>query len=244
MADILTHASLATSLEAYYELNESSGTRIDRTANARNLTDTNSNVSGVSGALNNAASIGTAANNWLRNTSGHGIDGGAMSMSIWFKARTDITAGAWYIISQTNNGTKTRYFPYYEYNGGTRRLGFHRDKVNVGAQTSDYTVTLGTTWHHIVLAYDGTNMRGYIDGSLVAGPTAMSGSGSGTATTGLAIADNMYDVDTTNADFDIDEVGIWSKSLSSTEVTDLYNSGSPLPYSELATVNSAFFNFM
>lgn len=119
----------------------------------------------------------------------------------------------------------------FQPNGGTRRLMFSRGKVNVADETANYTVALGTTnWHHIILTYDGTNIIGYVDGVQVVAPTAASGNGSGTTVTGFAIADNMFDIDTTNYDFDIDEVAVYSRALHYGDVIDLYNGGSGITF--------------
>jgi hypothetical protein len=54
---------------------------------------------------------------------------------------------------------------------------------------------------------------------------------------------NNYD---SNWGFDgmIDEIGVWSRALTSGEVTQLYNSGAGLQYPFTSNNTSAFFNLM
>jgi len=98
--------------------------------------------------------------------------------------------------------------------------------------------TLSTgTWYHVVQTWDSAGdgkVRVYIDGaspfvSTGSSTTSMAGippMGFG----GLQWANGSYDswVNDGNqtSDVNVDEVGYWSKALSSTEVADLYNSGS------------------
>jgi hypothetical protein len=93
--------------------------------------------------------------------------------------------------------------------------------------TDTYSVTTDgdindDEWHHIAATYDGTIMRLYIDGQLNASNTTYTGS----------LPDNNdsiwigrhYDPDDTTAYFDgiIDEVVIWNRSLTPTQIEVLY----------------------
>ncbi|MCX6354140.1 MAG: LamG domain-containing protein, partial [Candidatus Aureabacteria bacterium] len=79
------------------------------------------------------------------------------------------------------------------------------------------------TWHHIAVTWDSTNAYMYVNGvqkgtdahtfSLLVGP--------GTTYIGKQISGNYFNGK-------IDELGVWNRSLSSTEITQLYSSGSGL----------------
>ena len=103
----------------------------------------------------------------------------------------------------------------------------------IGNNAISYNTTLATgTWHYVAMTYDGTNLRGYLDGSLVAGPTAESGSGVGTCgdpnyTSVGAIHSGSY---MQFMDGEIDESSVWSRALSASEISQLYNSGSGVQY--------------
>lgn len=101
--------------------------------------------------------------------------------------------------------------------------------------------TLGTALQSIRVnagaTYDGTNIRCYINGSLV--------STSGTLINYLTNANALSFVvgasDVLNGYLDgqLDEMGIWSRTLSGTEITTLYNSGAGIQY-PFSTSNSMF----
>ena len=82
-------------------------------------------------------------------------------------------------------------------------------------------VTLNS-WNHLVLTYDGTNLRLYHNGSLV---SSIPASGSFSATT---LPFNVGYVPFSANNFylwgKLDDVALWKRTLSATEVTALYNS--------------------
>jgi hypothetical protein len=116
------------------------------------------------------------------------------------------------------------------------------EKVFFGWQTSsnDYRQyysdgTIDTDWHHIVVTQTGTDAPiFYIDGSLSNTNTSSGGDGSKPTAQGTAIGrGGTYDGNYWNGA--IDEVGIWSRALTSGEVMRLYNSGSGLSYSSFSS---------
>ncbi|MGI9240850.1 MAG: LamG-like jellyroll fold domain-containing protein, partial [Verrucomicrobiales bacterium] len=91
-------------------------------------------------------------------------------------------------------------------------------------------------WHHLVATQDpGLGARLYIDGALVAsGPASPIADNANP----LMIGENP-DVDGRNWRGDIDDVGIWNRALSATEVTQLWNGGTGTPISSfLASVDN------
>jgi len=94
--------------------------------------------------------------------------------------------------------------------------------------TASNTSVGDTNWHMITGIYTGTSGRGliYLDGNIVGNES------DGSITTGntsLFIGNSSIN---NNADFDgiIDEIGVWNRTLSSSEISDLYNNGSGLVY--------------
>lgn len=219
--------ALADNVVAYYKLDESSGNASD-SAGSYTLTNNNT-VSYSSAKINNGANFGNAnTDKSLTTTQTLGIDGGNITISLWVKMLAEITGGVEVFAEQAiSTGTKTRYKIQYDYNSGTPRLQFQRVKSGVAAQSVDYEITLGTSnWYHLVLTYNSTNIEGYVNNSSV-GTTAASGSGtsgSGGFTIGV---DNVL---SNYSSALIDEVGVWSRAISSTEVTSLYNSGNAKQY--------------
>lgn len=212
----LTNTPLASdaNLKGYYRF-EANGN--DSSGNGNNLSTVIGSPSYTSGYFGNGAMFDNGESISLANNLG--IDNGNFSMSIWVKLTAEITGSAfWFIQLNGGDAVDTGMGIQYEYNAGTRRLYFDRVKWNVAHQGVYYNISLGTSnWYHIVLTYDGSNLRGYLNGSLVAGPTAASGNGSGTtsALTSIGIAG------TTCAGL-IDDVAIFNRVLTQSEITSIY----------------------
>ena len=129
------------------------------------------------------------------------------------------------ITMQNDSGVDVSNWINYEYNSGTRRIQFFRTRQGVSFDGPTYNVTLGTTnWNHIVYTYDGTNIRGYINGSLVAGPTAASGNGSSAQSDFFSIgADRASGSGQSFFSGLIDEVSCFNRALSLSEIQTIYN---------------------
>ena len=123
----------------------------------------------------------------------------------------------------TNSSPYIAYELGYEYNAGTRRIKFNRRKENVSNNYGYSNLTMGTTtWHHLVLTYDNTNMRLYVNNGA---PTLVATTGNGAAG---SEQDEMRlgrvrNVDNWYASCTIDDVCLFNKTLSATEVALLYN---------------------
>lgn len=103
----------------------------------------------------------------------------------------------------------------------------------VKADTANFTTN---TWKHVAFTYDGSKtvagVKIYIDGSEVTSTTTsdLLGSNSITSTANMAIGARAAGA----AYFDgtIDDVSVYSTELSSSDITDIYNSGYPKDESE------------
>ena len=82
---------------------------------------------------------------------------------------------------------------------------------------------------HVVATYDQSSMRLYVNGSQVAKKSNVTYAGE--AGNGAAVG-AQSDVKASSGLFDgiIDEVGLWNRALTGSEIPDLYNSGDGLPY--------------
>lgn len=236
--------ALTDNLRAYWKTDESSGNAIDSSGNGYTLTNVNS-VAYSTGKINNGADFGSSdANKNLSTDSNLGIStyDADFSVSLWVKLNTEITSGSYMFIEKIL-GPSTNVLGYtirYEYNSGTIRLRIARERHGVIGYYNYYTVTLGTTgWHHIVLTYDndlnGGTMKGYLDNTEITSQTSCAGNGKNDATlitkTCIGAGWNGYSTGTSdNALAIIDEIGVWNKPLSTTEISSLYNSGYGLQY--------------
>ena len=90
------------------------------------------------------------------------------------------------------------------------------------------TTSLSTsTWYFVVTTYNGTNLKIYLNGTL---------DGTGGNFTANIVSNSTNSIgkqfwaNTSYFTGSIDEVGVWSRALSSTEITTLYNAGAGLQY--------------
>lgn len=240
---LTSFAALTDNIAGYWKLDESSGDASDATGNAQTLTNNNS-VSYAAGLINNAADFGTSnTNKYLsRSSEVGGINGGSFTMQAWVKLRTEIPSDVYTFIVNASgaNTSHTRYSIRYNYNSGTRRLEFARAKPGNGADDElDYNITLGTSsFYHLVMTYNGTTITGYVNGNSVGTAGA---SGNGTINFGSYFeigcnGDSATCGSTNAASAYIDESAVWSRALSSTEVTQLYRCGLGSAYSFSNTV--------
>lgn len=84
---------------------------------------------------------------------------------------------------------------------------------------------------HVVVTHNGTTEKIYVNGVLKSTDTGGTLGGNGSA--GFFISNNV------NAG--IDAVGIWTRELTLTDVTQLYNAGAGLQYPFTSPTNSGFF---
>lgn len=115
--------------------------------------------------------------------------------------------------------TKTSYF-YLTSSTGTGTLDF-----------SPNTFT-SNQWHHLVITYDGTTAKGYVDNG-----TAITSSISGatfTATSNFNIGKDATIASALRAS--IDEFAIWNTALTSTQVAEIYNATSAGLTKDLSTI--------
>ena len=105
------------------------------------------------------------------------------------------------------------------------RLGFFFDGGNALVTTT--SVITVNAWNHVICVYNGASqVKFYVNGNLVGTSTASwTDAGGATSTFIGSYAGAAYFFNGS-----IDEVGAWSRAITATEVTELYNSGSGKQY--------------
>jgi hypothetical protein len=154
-----------------------------------------------------------------------GITSEAISLTAWFKCNAEISDGYYVITSKTSLTDNMRYAIYYHYDLGTRKLKFYRTKIGVEDNIAEYTVTLGTSdWYFVALTYDETNVRGYVNGNLVAGPVASSGVGTlyGADSWSIAARNNngLYGL---FGDITVADARVYNRALTANEIAEIYH---------------------
>ena len=224
--------ALTDNLVSYWKLDESSGNAAD--AHGSNTLTNNNTVTYVAAKINNGASLVKASNQYFTAANGAIFGTGSgnnFSISMWYKT-TSITQ--YDTLFKTGNEAVNEAFI----------IGFDSNSAYyVDTWTTAYapTATINNgTFYHVVLTADGTNFKLYHNGSLI-NTTALNPNFVSASTYVGRTGTGTY---IRNFDGVIDEIGIWSRALTSTEVTSLYNSGSGLAYPFASAVNSNFLAFM
>lgn len=218
---------------AYWSLDESSGVRYDSTSNNNDLTD-NNNVSSIS-ALHNAGAHYNSANSQFLNISDSAQTGldftSSFSYSGWFKP-TQLTEADQALFSKWGINTASYGLIYSVYNNPNAFYFFGYACETCGNINFVFPIDLNTnTWYFVSFVFDASSSTGYlyINGSLLNSFTDNSYTGSQNGSGpfslgGLGVGIQWY------PDAVFDEVGMYDYALSSSDVSILYNGGTPLPY--------------
>lgn len=218
--------ALRDNLVSWWELNETSGTRVDAHG-SYDLTDNNT-VGSVTGIQGNGADFNNASTEYLSSATTFGTAIGSsvttFSISFWFNA--DIVNDNDGVINIGNFAGSQGEFNVHlgagsqmqtVFNGGVRSSGFtHADLVN---------------WHHYAMSYNGTDFTVWLDNVKKITAEAYTDT---LNFTGLKMILGGYYDSRFMYNGQLDEVGVWNKALSDAEVTELYNSGSGLSYADTA----------
>ncbi len=223
-----TQSSLGNGLVAYYSLDEDAGTNFQNNATPydNNGTGNATGIAGGSGKLGFGGSFDgnkyVGMSNFIRPTS-------AFTITAWINL-TGTTKIQYMIVGGDDvagtGGTRSFYFEIIE---STDKL---EGCIVDNCTTSNDTISKNA-WNFVTMVYNGTHITVYINkdpkGSLL----------QGTENSGTGIAIGAFSDDTTAAfenDYKfvgyIDEVGIWNRTLSASEISDLYNNGTGLAYGQ------------
>lgn len=201
-------ADLNVGLISYYKLDETSGAVVDSvgTFNGVNYGAT-TNVAGIIATAYNFSSTNIVnVSNFVFGSSG--------SVFGWLKMTS--TENQEIILGTGANHVDCQIFSNSVY------CSMGGSFINSGALSAG-------TWYNIVFTWDGTTQRLYVNGLNVANLTEAS-----TTTLTPATLNLGNTVDRNNAIRGVlDEVGVWSRALTPTEVVQLYNSGDGITYTTI-----------
>ena len=232
--------ALIDNLYAYWKFDESSGNASDATGNGYTLTNNNT-VGFAAGKIGNCADFGTTnttkyfSNTNVKNPSTYNT---GLSFSFWVYFNT-IPSSDFDVFTTQDTSWSGCFIRVHSAVSTDFRFG---NGITSDGGTTNVTTSFSSgTWYHIVMTHSATANTYYINGSQVAQRTSnvtLSGGG-----TGLSIGTNYALVNYASTRHD--ETGVWTRELSSAEVTQLYNGGNGLAYPFTGgTINSRFFAFM
>lgn len=215
--------ALTDNLTAYWKLDESSGDAIDATGNGYTLTNSDGGGGSItyeSGKINNGAR-NDGGKSRLFNTNIPGLTSTSNNTwNFWIKN----TALGGYYADHNPSSDGVRFILY----GSLDAFVMFAN----GNEVSTSTNPSNDTFYMITVTKSGTNWELFLNAS-----------SEGTTTTGGTTYTNNSDFalfnpnDSYNSEVNAvqDEFGYWQRTLSSSEITQLYNSGSGLEYPFLST---------
>ena len=227
------HSTMASDLALYYafenNLTDSTGNLNATSSGTTSFTNTSGDYKVGTHGLSVAQGHAEIANN-----SHWDFAGNDWSISMWYKASSFQNYGV--IFGKGHNNQSGWVEPY-------GLIWIRQDPTNQGGlecwtngNSSRFFTTGGNstdTWYHLVLVHTSTNNKVYLNNSLDV--TSTSGSGSTPASNStISLGRNPWNTSEYITGF-IDEVGLFNKALTTTEISDLYNSGNGLAYGSITS---------
>ena len=210
-----------TSLVGYWPMQGNS----NDSYSTNNGTDTSASYSSSSGKVGQYLVKGTGAS-YVSLPSGASVPldlTGSRSIAFWIK--TSGNSGLVFGFGDSNAATGGYVVSLGEAGAASGVLACLHGNGSGGGWYLGTTAVNNGAWHHVAVVYDASanTVKFYIDGSLdVTRSSVVSvASYSGNRRLGRRSTLDEANIIAMN----LDEIGIWSKALSATEVTDLYNSG-------------------
>ncbi|MEI6529685.1 MAG: LamG domain-containing protein [Candidatus Falkowbacteria bacterium] len=223
--------AILDNIVSYWKMDEASGNAADSVgAN----TATNTGVTYAAGKINNGAVFNATTDQFAL---GNIIPGASdFTISAWVYLNQSVANRS--VFDQRNNSNGNALITYNC--GSDNKFMLQLRNISAGGYTATTSTNAvsNTTWTYLTVTRSGNTVTHYLNGSA-------NGSGAVSAnTTGTDISwiGNFYGGGV-NFDGMIDEVGIWSRALTSTEITTLYNAGAGLQYPFTVGNPSAFFQF-
>jgi len=214
--------ALTDNLNVYFKLDESSGNAID-SVGSNDAVNTATTYS--TGKINNGADF-NGTTSILQAPSDTYLSATAFSVSFWLK--TSYTSATALMAVASDDGTSNRLYQIGVTSSAIRFIRFDSGNNVVSNFTTTGVNVSDGAWHLVQAVFNGSSSVVYVD-NVSRGSDAVS-TNNNASSFGMSIGSNTY---ATVGEFlacSVDEVGVWSKALSSGERTALYNSGTGLQY--------------
>lgn len=236
----VSFGALTDNLVGYWTMNSNSS---DSTNKVLNVNVTLITFNSTNGKLSNGSGYNaTTSGVYLANPTALKINE-SMSVSFWIKGASPGAANKAIISKGGINSASDAEFYFFHYSGGYVDFGVSRGTLFATNSTRIYDGRLfDNNWHFIVLTFNTSDYaRIWRDGVLENTSVGISYY-SKTSTKLMSFGAIETTQSATRRDSFIgalDEIGIWSKALTSSEITYLYNSssGSTYPFEPPASVN-------
>jgi hypothetical protein len=227
---VIPPSSLLNGLVAYWRMDESSGNAADATGNGFTATNVGT-VTYTTGKINNGALLSDTGPKYFDLGSSSSLNPPAFSFAAWVNFSTLVNSNglANAIHFREVDGTHFNFL-YVRPSGLLACYVYGNGSVSYD-ETGSHALSLNQ-WHHLVMTYDSVSgLVGYVNGA-VDGTAAANGPIAAIAANSYIGHNNLSSGREPNAI--IDEAGIWSRAITSAEVTALYNFGLGTTYPFLA----------
>lgn len=208
--------ALTDNLVAYYKLSNTN----DELA-TYNLTNTGSVSFSTPAIIGNAAQFTGSNSKRLSTGSSMGLStGGAFTFNFWVYISS---FGGDYVFDFETTTTANRRFIIYQNTSTSCEALFSYTAIGSGTLSTN-------TWYMFTLRYSGSgaNQCEFFVNAVSKG-TATVGSSAGGSRNNMSLG-NAMDSLAAEMSGSFDETGVWSRALTGTEITQLYNSGAGLTY--------------
>ena len=151
------------------------------------------------------------------------------TLSAWVKPNaTGGDGGVIGLFPSTASTSGSSYVGSFYHTSGTKYAWYQGNENQGGG-----AFTVGN-WNHLVQIWDGTNLKGYINGVLVLS-VSKANNGLGTGGT-IAIHGSSRGRWNDRAPIGIDEISVWDTALTTGQIATLYNSGTPSDLTSLSPI--------
>lgn len=223
--------ALIDNISSYWKFDESSG---DASDSVGSITLTNNGSAAyATGLINNGADLEQSSNNYFSRADGDLEPAGSFSYSYWIKPESLPGSGAeWGLWGKWNStGNQRSYVSTLYNNAGTHQISafIAGDGINNVGAFANSGMSTGN-WYHIVYIFTAsTSLELYVNNSRIINVTTSVPAAAFNSSAEFRAGDF---VSSGGLEFDglIDEMGYWSKALSSAEVSELYNAGAGFAY--------------
>lgn len=168
-------------------------------------------------------------NDWINGGNGWNtriVSAASLSVCGWVYISSGSTIGLVSLTQSTALGNGD-FRLYAEKSGSSYRIGATVHN-GAAAQAATSYLDIANGWHHVAMTWEsGSSIKIYVDGTLSASSSAAAGSFTGRTGSVLQLGKLYYNFDAFYLGGRIDDVRIYNRALSSTEVTALYENTSP-----------------
>jgi hypothetical protein len=229
--------ALSDNIVSYWKLDAASGNASDSSASGYTLTNNNTATYGAA-VLNNGVTMSAASSQYLSisNASGPSLGViGNLTIAMWVNLTTLMGTNDGYMLAGKAfiSPNSLGYYFYLDDQSGTKNIHFVAGSN--GSAWTDVSVTWtpsATTWYHLAVTYNtsgSSNVKFYLNGSQQGATKTNANTSIFNPTTAAFMLGHRND-GVYNYNGKMDEVGVWARELSGSEISQLYNGGAGLSY--------------